>query len=404
MTFAASLLTPEAVRERTAEMFEHGLDGRLAHFSVDMAQLQPTADFVARVVRENYPTLEVPFHARWRHFVIAGSDRWSGVFKGSDKAAKARAEFDLAITSVLLDAGAGAAWSYPDRVSGQRIARSEGLALASLDMFVAGAFSSETLDPLRADASRLAALTPEDIAAGFSVDAANPLVGIEGRTGLLSALGRAALQRPDLFSLRDSPRPGGLFDYLAAQAVGGVLPARTILIAVLEGLGPIWPGRSVLDGVNLGDVWPHPALKRGDATNGLVAFHKLSQWLTYSLIEPLERAGVRVVDIDGLTGLAEYRNGGLFVDLGVIALKNPEDAGPAHAPGSILVVEWRALTVALLDQIAPLVRERLGVSASQFPLAKVLEGGTWAAGRRIAAARRAGGGPPLTIASDGTVF
>ena len=42
--------------------------------------------------------------------------------------------------------------------------------------------------------------------------------------------------------------------------------------------------------------------------------HKLSQWLAYSLIEPLQRAGIAVTDIDGLTGLAEYRNGGLFID------------------------------------------------------------------------------------------
>jgi hypothetical protein len=50
------------------------------------------------------------------------------------------------------------------------------------------------------------------------------------------------------------------------------------------------------------------------------------------------------------------------------------------------------------------VREALGKSAAEFPLAKVLEGGTWAAGRRMAAEKRPGGGPPLAIESDGTVF
>jgi hypothetical protein len=62
------------------------------------------------------------------------------------------------------------------------------------------------------------------------------------------------------------------------------------------------------------------------------------------------------------------------------------------------------LTVALLDRIAPLVRERLGVDAASFPLARVLEGGTWAAGRLIAREKRADGGPPFKISSDGTVF
>ncbi|MFY8153403.1 MAG: DUF1688 family protein, partial [Hyphomicrobiales bacterium] len=124
----------------------------------------------------------------------------------------------------------------------------------------------------------------------------------------------------------------------------------------------------------------------------------------YSLIEPLQWAGIAVVDIDELTGLPEYRNGGLLLDCGVIALKDAGEAGRAHEAGSTLVVEWRALTVALLDEIGALIRQRLGRSPEELPLAKVLEGGTWAAGRRIAAERRPGGGPPLTIISDGTVF
>jgi hypothetical protein len=46
----------------------------------------------------------------------------------------------------------------------------------------------------------------------------------------------------------------------------------------------------------------------------------------------------------------------------------------------------------------------LGKTAAEMPLARILEGGTWAAGRRIAKEKRADGGPPLIIASDGTVF
>jgi hypothetical protein len=90
---------------------------------------------------------------------------------------------------------------------------------------------------------------------------------------------------------------------------------------------------------------------------GLVPFHKLSQWLTYSLIEPLSISGVGVSDIEALTGLAEYRNGGLFLDLGVLEAKHAAVMEETHPPGSEVVVEWRALTVALLDRLAPLVRE-----------------------------------------------
>jgi len=156
--------------------------------------------------------------------------------------------------------------------------------------------------------------------------------------------------------------------------------------------------------VSLGDCWPHPALKGEEPVDRYAPLHKLSQWLTYSLIEPLEEAGVSVCGIDELTGLAEYRNGGLFVDMGVLVPQSDADWSKTHAVSDPFVVGWRALTVALLDQIAPLVGARLGWSSGALSLAQVLEGGTWAAGRLVARKKRADGSPPFHILSDGTVF
>jgi hypothetical protein len=173
-----------------------------------------------------------------------------------------------------------------------------------------------------------------------------------------------------------------------------------MLRLVLHALGPIWPGRLSLDGAPLGDCGRHRAVS-GD---GIVPFHKLSQWLTYSLIEPLADAGFAITDIDGLTGLAEYRNGGLFLDCGVIAPRDENLLTQRLDAFGEPVVEWRALTVSLLDRLAIGVRDGLGKDAAEFPLAKVLEGGSWAAGREVAAERRPGGGAPLTIVSDGTLF
>jgi hypothetical protein len=136
-----------------------------------------------------------------------------------------------------------------------------------------------------------------------------------------------------------------------------------------------------------------------------VPFHKLSQWLAYSLVEPLEEAGIAVDGLDGLTGLPEYRNGGLFVDAGVLVPRYEAVTGRPHRPDSEIVVEWRAATVILLDELATRVRAALGLDRIAFPLAKVLQGGTWSAGRRLAASRRPpGGDPPIRIDSDGTVF
>ena len=399
---ARSLLTAAAVRKRAEAMLAAGLAGRLLHFDVDLDRLPAAADFVASVIRENYPALAVPFHARWRHFVLGDRDLWTELTERArwrDAAAQARAAFDLAIVSVLLDAGAGPAWRYRDAATGTVLGRSEGLAVASFRMFEAGAFSADPKDPWRADAARLAAFTRNDLAAGFQASETNPLAGLDGRAALIARLGATAAANPAVFGR--NPRPGGLFDHLAATA--RALPAPRILAALLAHLGAIWPGRITLGGIALGDTWRHPALVREDATNGLVPFHKLSQWLAYSLIEPLQAAGIAVTDVDGLTGLAEYRNGGLFVDAGVIKLRDANAAAQPHAAGSTLVVEWRALTVALLDRIAPLVRERLGVTAEAFPLARVLEGGTWGAGRRLAQ-KRPDGSPPIRVDSDGTVF
>jgi hypothetical protein len=401
---ALSLLTPKAVRARARLLHEAGLAGRLDHFTVHPERLGALADYVVDTIRANYPTLDIPFHARWRHFASGGQDRWSeidGAVAWPSTAARGRAAFDLAIVSVLLDAGAGPDWRFTDPATGLVSARSEGLGMASLRMFEAGAFSADPAAPLRADGARLARLTANDIATGFQVSAENPLVGLEGRAALLRRLGETVLAGP-AFAV-DGARPGGLFDHLAGAA-GGIVPAPAILEVLLLNLGPIWPGRISLGGLSLGDCWRHPLASAPDATDGLIPFHKLSQWMAYSLIEPLQAAGLRVVDIDGLTGLPEYRNGGLFLDGGVIALKDPAAAGVAHEPGSALVVEWRALTVALLDAIADPVRERLGLSAEAMPLARILEGGTWSAGRRIAREKRPGGPPPLAIVSDGTVF
>lgn len=404
---ALSLLSAEAVRTRAQHMLALGLDDRLPNFRVDLSLLDGTAERVLAVTQQAYPSLDIPFHSRWRHFVVDGEDRFAALAaKASwrDAAARARAEFDLAMVSVFLDAGAGPKWRYRDAAGGKPIGRSEGLALASLDMFASGAFSADPEDALRVDAAILAKLSVEQLTKGFQVSADNPLVGLEGRAALLRSLGKLVADNTGVFACNDSPRPGGLFDHLATLHQGGTIAAPDILSELLHELGPIWPSRLSLGGIPLGDCWKHKAMTTPDATNGLVPLHKLSQWLAYSLIEPLQRTGLSVSDIDGLTGLAEYRNGGLFVDGGVLSLRDPRQFERAHEAGSELVVEWRTLTVALLDRLAVVIRQKLNMNADTLPLPKILEGGTWATGRKLAYERQSDGAPPIAVISDGTVF
>lgn len=402
----AWLRRPQAIRSRCALVLAAARAGELAHFTFQPEWLEPAADYVVETIRANYPDLNIPYHSRWRHFSVDGVDRWGALsagLKGNSAEEIARTRFDLAVTSVLLDAGAGAAWRYHAPGGEAVFTRSEGLAVASLHLFASGAFSARRGEPLRADAEGLAAMTAARLGEAFQTGPDNPLVGLDGRAALLVRLAAALRAAPALFGAEE-PRIGNLFDYLKSRAKDGCLPAAEILAAVLEGLGPIWPGRIELGGINLGDVWRHPAAKSDDLTSGLVPFHKLSQWLSYSLAEPLEDAGIKITGLDDLTGLPEYRNGGLFLDLGVLAPKHEAVMREPHEVESEIVVEWRALTLSLLDELAGPVRAHLGLKEEDLPLAKILEGGTWAAGRRIAREKRAGGTPPITVVSDGTVF
>ena len=268
---------------------------------------------------------------------------------------------------------------YREPETGETYARSEGLGVASFHMFANGAFSRDAKgDPLRVDAGRLAALTPMDIAMGFQVKAHNPLTGLEGRADLLRKLGSVGLERP-----------GALFDVIAKD--GGEVKAASILAAVLDKLSPIWPSP-------MGDVWPHPVV-------GLVPFHKLSQWLSYSLVEPIEGAGLKVVELDALTGLPEYRNGGLLVDAGALqaqAVAAAERQLQARRRGDRRMA--RADRGAARPGSARMCACIWAWMPTQLPLVKVLEAGTWFAGRVLAAERRPGGGPPIAVESDGTVF
>jgi hypothetical protein len=403
MAHLEGLCNARAVRERCHTVRRWVAAGNSPHFTLADDRLVEVADFVAELTRANYPDLAIPPHSRWRHFSAGRIDRWSGLAKRIDKedaGGRARAAFDLAVVSVLLDAGAGDRWRYREPVTGQVFARSEGLAVASLDMFAAGGFSSDRTQPLRVDAPALKAIDDTQIARGLQAGVDNPIVGLDGRTALLRRLGQALEARPDLFGER--ARPGHLVDHLLHSARDAQVSAPELLSTLLMVLSPIWPSGLVVDGANVGDAGLHPAVRTGDATDRIVPFHKLSQWMTCSLLEPLAIAGLTMVDLDGLTALAEYRNGGLLIDLGVIEPRRPIVA--PQEVSSELVVEWRALTVALIDELLGPVRERLDLGAG-FTLLQLLQAGTWSAGREIARVRRPPNGPPpIPLIADGTVF
>jgi hypothetical protein len=393
-----ALRSAAAVRERCARVYDWVAAGRSPHFTLDESRLDATAALVARITREAYPDLVIPHHSRWGHFSAGGHDRWRTLsLSGLSELDRARAAIDLTVVSVLLDAGAGSAWRYRDAATGETFARSEGLGVASFEMFRVGLFSSHPERPYQVDSKALARLELVQLATAFQVSDRNPLIGLPHRLELLHRLADALAQP----GFGVDGRPGHLFTrpLMASRPIA----APAILASLLDALSGIWPSGLTVDGAALGDAWHHPAIRTQDRSSEIVPFHKLSQWLTYSLIAPFEQAGVTVTDIDGLTGLPEYRNGGLLVDMGVIVPREPLDPAVPHEVGSELIVEWRALTVALLDRLREATARDLGMPT--LSMSQLLQGGTWSAGRAIAAEKRPPDGPPpLSIKADGTVF
>jgi hypothetical protein len=320
---------------------------------------------------------------------------------------RTRRLIDLFLVSVLLDAGAGNKWQYKSKESGRVFRRSEGLAVASLEMFKTGMFSSHHDQPFQVDSEGLKSLTVDCMSKGLQVTPENPIDGLEGRTNLLIRLGDALLNQ-EIFG--PEARPGNMLDYLLAHpsthlTPQPVIPLPTLWDTLMNGLVAIWPAtRTQIDGVPLGDAWPcgsmpsHPT----QPWENIVPFHKLTQWLTYSLMVPMQKlANIQFVGVELMTGLPEYRNGGLLVDTGLLTLKD-EDAQrglaqyhmnstrkgqpnvevvPLFTADDDVIVEWRALTVGFLDELLAEVNELLGLTGERkLSLAQMLEAGTWKVG------------------------
>jgi len=405
------------IRKQCSRIFKLAKKNELTYFQLNISKFDDCVKTVLDCIKEHYPDNNIPLHSRFRHFeetqLKAMMSKWQNHYV--DKKEQVRRLVDLVTVSVLLDAGAGASWKYITS-SGVTMTRSEGLAAASLDMFQSGLFSSDCAIPTRVNScGLLQSMTAQKLQVGFQVSASNPMIGLEGRCNLLKRLGTAlAMDRNREFFGAEVFRPGHLLDYLLRNCDDSAasdlkdgdsvnVSIRVLWKAIICGFETIWPKQ--MSGIRRGDVWVHNKLKKfGIPGSDMVPFHKLQQWLTYSLVEAFQYYGINFVDISDMTALAEYRNGGLFVDTGVLQLKEEVDPNKYYDVGSELVVEWRAMTIVLVDKLAERIRLILKKSEKELSLCKVLEGGTWRAGRELAFKLRPNGSPPINLRSDGTVF
>ncbi|KOS17085.1 Uracil catabolism protein 4 [Escovopsis weberi] len=429
-----------AVRERCKIILDRAMRNQLNHFDVDMAKMADVSLFVSGLIKRDYkaPFDDIPGHGRYQHFCVGGKDRIAKLLESwpetVDNSERCRRLIDLFLVSVLLDAGAGTQWSFKSKDNGKIYRRSEGLAIASLEMFNAGLFSGNPNNPFQVDKDGLQALTVDKIAQGMQAGPGNKLAGLEGRTDLLLRLGHALEEKTEYFG--SDGRPGNMIDHLLshpstqAQSIL-IVPLPVLWNVLMNGLAPIWPSsRVAINGVSLGDAWPCQAMPKSGSNSweSILPFHKLTQWLTYSLMQPMQSLlNMHFAGTELLTGLPEYRNGGLFIDLGVLTLK-PDDmerglanykdwcrrtgtkaneVAPMFEPSDDVVVEWRGVTVTLLDELLKEVNRslKMDLAGNEMTLAQLLEAGSWKGGREIAEINRPNTKePPILIDSDGTVF
>ncbi|KAF7547135.1 hypothetical protein G7Z17_g7936 [Cylindrodendrum hubeiense] len=442
-----------AVRERSKIVTDKAFRNDLKHFDVDMQKFPDVVTFVSGIIKRDYdaPFTSIPPHGRYQHFAVGGRDRIAQLLSTwpdtVDNTERCRRLIDLFLVSVLLDAGAGTQWSYKSNENGRIYRRSEGIAVASLEMFKAGLFSGNPGNRFQVDKQGLKALTVEKLAASLQSRPGNEMAGLQGRTDMLVRLGGALNDKPDYFG--DDGRPGDLIDHLlghpSTQASSVlIVPLPVLWNVLMTGLAPIWPqSRTSINGVNLGDAWPCQSMpQQGSSTKisafpnnsnaaaweSILPFHKLTQWLTYSLMQPMQSLlKMHFAGTELLTGLPEYRNGGLFVDLGVLTLKKDDaerglqnysdwcrrtnasgvEVAPMFEPSDDVIVEWRGVTVGFLDRLASEVNRTLKseLAGHELTLAQLLEAGSWRGGREIAEINRPNTKePPILIESDGTVF
>ncbi|KAB2107579.1 hypothetical protein AG0111_0g3842 [Alternaria gaisen] len=423
------LLSLSAVRERAKIVGEAAEAGKLSHFDVHEERLGEAADYVTSVIKRDFGPDKfhtIPPHGRWQHFEVGGVPRIANLLdewkkSGCDDLEITRRLIDLFFVSVLLDAGAGDHWRYVEPGTKTEYERSEGIAVASLYMFKSWGFAEKKDGGPIVDGKGLQDLKTETLAEGFQISESNPMLGVDSRANLLRSLGKSLLSHPTIFG--EEGRPGNVVDYMKTTTSDpSTLDILTFWDVLQNLLIPIWPqDRTVVNGQALGDAWPLSTLKTqskegtSDESTFIQPFHKLTQWLAYSLTVPFTRIlSLTWKNMSSMTALPEYRNGGLFVDLGVLTLKPASlDRGlkatsdgsglPSFTAGDDAIVEWRAMTLVLVDKLYKLVLQRMeGVDLS---MAQLLEAGTWKAGREVAKEKRPQTkSSPIVILSDGTVF
>jgi hypothetical protein len=130
---------------------------KLQHFDVDQSKMQGIVQFVVSLIKRDFSDLKkIPQHSRWRHFDVGGRPRiqtlvnaWTSL--GTDKTEQTRRILDLFVVALLLDITPATTFIYHEPSTNRALKNNQGIAVAILDMFMNGSFSSSPNQPHRVD-------------------------------------------------------------------------------------------------------------------------------------------------------------------------------------------------------------------------------------------------------------
>ncbi|ORX52807.1 DUF1688-domain-containing protein [Hesseltinella vesiculosa] len=402
------------LREQCLKIQQLANKNQLRHFDVDSTKFQDMVDL------RDYQGMpdQMPMYGQWYRFGCHGQIKtllqsWQGV----SPLAQTQRLVDLFVVASALDVESVSrqrSWHYKDPKTSRAIGGSQGIAMATLDLFKAGAFSCDPQDPFRVDGEKLKTPgQPTHFRVSLQPKSASHLPGLEDRLSLLQHIGHVLQSQPCFRGDQGTSfRPGHFIDYLLDHHAtihtkkGPLIPLETLWPGAMQ-LGELWARPE-------GDIQDCPSLLLDSATSmeAKIPFHKYTQWLIYSISEPMEKLlGATIEGKDLLTPVPDHWQGGLLLDTGFLTLKPEEtkrgldqfsknakrlgqvqmEVAPMFEKDDPVVIEWRALTVAYMDIIADQVRQALRQTRTSLPLSKFMEAGSYSVGKDLAEISR-----PLT--------
>lgn len=345
----------ETVRERAWMLLAAVERGESEHFNLSPESVSTVALALASAIRETTPDLRPPLATLWPRLQRdhpAAVERLAASVAGLDGQGRARAGADMALLALVI---------APDGVE-------PGLG-ALAQFFAAGGTTTRPADGPALNAPGLRRLLAGDTAVALP-DELRPVLQDPATRQRLETLATGLEQDAETFGA--DGRFGTLLDRIAGPARSDGLTAQGMLDRLGPLLDPVAGSTVRIGGSIAGDIWRHPLAWADDRSRELVPFHCLLQSLVLDLVEPLAEAGIKLDGLEELTVPATRR---LAADILRLGLVNPRHAAVArlrHPPGSDIVVELRALSIALADRLVDRLRQELNLTVRDLPAVRIV--------------------------------